>query len=107
MTARPIQACISSQDGRDETQVSIPSWGFAENPIKNGSSCPPGPWGEVTFRCSMEEDVDVQLNSRQKADLFVEIENCKKNIGFYKDQIDKLEDKMEELERLKKAYEYY
>ncbi|HII16198.1 MAG TPA: hypothetical protein HA362_07890 [Nanoarchaeota archaeon] len=48
-----------------------------------------------------------QLNSRQKADLFVEIENCRKNLEFYRGEIEKVEEKLEELEKLKKAYEYY
>jgi len=34
-------------------------------------------------------------------------QNCRKNIEFYKEQIDKLEEKMEDLEKLKEAYEYY
>ncbi len=50
---------------------------------------------------------EAELNSREKADIFVEIENCRKNIEFYKEQIDKLEEKMEELENIKRAYEYY
>lgn len=50
---------------------------------------------------------ELPLNDRQKADVFVEIENCRRNIEFYKDQIDRMEEKMDELERLKEAYEYY
>ena len=66
---------------------------------------PQGHGGRVTFRCSMEENN--QLNRRQKADLFVEIENCRKNLEFYRGEIEKVEEKLEELEKLKKAYEYY
>ncbi|MDI6737659.1 MAG: hypothetical protein QME12_04025 [Nanoarchaeota archaeon] len=50
---------------------------------------------------------ELPLNEKQKADVFVEIENCRRNIDFYKEQIDKLEEKMEELEKLREAYEYY
>lgn len=50
---------------------------------------------------------ELPLNDRQKADVFVEIENCRKNIEFYKEQIDMLQEKMDELEKLKEAYEYY
>ena len=50
---------------------------------------------------------ELPLNDKQKADVFVEIENCRKNIEFYKEQIDMLQEKMDELERLKEAYEYY
>jgi len=50
---------------------------------------------------------EIPLNDKQRADVFVEIENCKKNIEFYKEQIDVLQEKMDELERLKEAYEYY
>jgi prefoldin subunit 5 len=50
---------------------------------------------------------EIPLNEKQRADVFVEIENCRKNIEFYKEQIDMLQEKMDELERLKEAYEYY
>lgn len=50
---------------------------------------------------------ELPLNDRQKADVFVEIENCRRNIDFYKEQIDKLEEKIEELEKLRDAFEYY
>ncbi|MBU2638306.1 MAG: hypothetical protein KJ955_05005 [Nanoarchaeota archaeon] len=50
---------------------------------------------------------EAELNTKEKADIFVEIENCMRNIEFYKEQIDKLEEKLEELESIKKAYEYY
>ncbi len=36
-----------------------------------------------------------------------EVENCKKNIEFYRLQIDQMEEKLLELEKLRKSYEYY
>ncbi|MFH0798267.1 MAG: hypothetical protein V1906_02540 [Candidatus Woesearchaeota archaeon] len=37
----------------------------------------------------------------------LEIETCKENIKFYETQIDNMEEKLAELERLKKEYDYY
>jgi len=37
----------------------------------------------------------------------IEIDNCRQNIDFYKNEIENMEQKLEELERLKKSYEYY
>lgn len=37
----------------------------------------------------------------------LEIETCKKNIKFYEMQIDNMEEKLAELERLRKEYDYY
>ncbi|MFH0752564.1 MAG: hypothetical protein V1914_03095 [archaeon] len=36
-----------------------------------------------------------------------EIENCRRNIEFYRLQIDQIEDKLSELEKLQEAHEYY
>ncbi len=47
-----------------------------------------------------EKDKDQQM-------LRFEIENCRKNIEFYKLQIEDMEEKLAELEQLNKAYEYY
>lgn len=54
----------------------------------------------------MEEEIP-ELNRKQKEEVFVEIESCKKNIDFYREQIQAMEGKIQELERIKKAYEYY
>lgn len=37
----------------------------------------------------------------------LEIETCKNNIKFYEMQIDNMEEKLAELEKIKKEYEYY
>ena len=37
----------------------------------------------------------------------MEIDNCRKNIEFYRDEIGNMKSKLDKLERLKKAYEYY
>lgn len=39
--------------------------------------------------------------------LVFEIEACRQNIEFYKQEIENMEEKMEELRRLKKSFEYY
>mgnify|MGYP001615300829 CR=1 FL=1 len=36
-----------------------------------------------------------------------EIDNCRKNIEFYRLQIENMEEKIMELEKLKRQYEYY
>jgi len=47
------------------------------------------------------------INHREYKLISVEIENCKTNIGFYKEQIENMEKKIEELEQLRKLYEDY
>lgn len=46
-------------------------------------------------------------NRKEQEMISVEIENCRQNIEFYKEQIDQMEKKLDELEQLKKSYEYY
>jgi hypothetical protein len=47
------------------------------------------------------------MDRKEKELVHIEIENCRKNIEFYKKEIGNMEEKLAELERLKKAYEYY
>ncbi len=52
-----------------------------------------------------EENMDDKDKEQQM--LRFEIENCRKNIEFYRLQIDQTEERLLELEKIKKAYEYY
>ncbi len=49
----------------------------------------------------------MENEDKEQQMLRFEIENCKSNIEFYKLQIDNMEERLNELERLRKAYEYY
>lgn len=46
-------------------------------------------------------------NKKEQELISIEIENCRQNIEFYKDQIGDMEKKLDDLEKIKKAYEYY
>ena len=49
------------------------------------------------------------MNKQKKEQEMVafEIESCRKNIEFYKQEIENMEAKLEELRNLKKAWQYY
>ncbi|MFH1638635.1 MAG: hypothetical protein ABIB71_09480 [Candidatus Woesearchaeota archaeon] len=47
------------------------------------------------------------MDNKQKELIQVEIENCRNNIEFYKIEISSMEQKMQELERIREEYDYY
>ena len=49
----------------------------------------------------------MEKEDKEQQMLRFEVENCKSNIEFYKMQIENMEERLHELEKLKKAYEYY
>ena len=47
------------------------------------------------------------MQKEEKELVEMEIDNCRKNIEFYRDEIGNMTSKLEKLEKLKKAYDYY
>ena len=47
------------------------------------------------------------MQNKERELIEMEIDNCRKNIEFYRDEIGNMNAKLEKLERLRKAYEYY
>ncbi len=44
---------------------------------------------------------------REKELISIELDNCRKNITFYKEEIENMEAKISELEKMKQSYDYY
>lgn len=48
-----------------------------------------------------------EINRKEHELIEIEIDNFKQNIDFYRDQILSMEEKIEELESIKKSFKYY
>jgi len=51
--------------------------------------------------------MEAKANRKEQKQVLIEIENCRQNIEFYRDQIGNMEEKISELEKLKESFEYY
>ncbi len=47
------------------------------------------------------------MNEIHKREIETELDNCRVNIEFYRQEIENMEEKIRELERLKRDYDYY
>ncbi len=65
--------------------------------LKPGAGSPPG---DIMGDTMEDEEREHQMTK-------FEIDNCRKNIEFYRLQIENMEEKILELEKLKRQYEYY
>ena len=58
-------------------------------------------------RLQMEKKMEKTNQDKEHKMVRFEIDNCRDNIEFYKLQIENMEERLQELEKLRKAYEYY
>lgn len=61
----------------------------------------------ITRQATEEKNMTEPEQDKEQQMLKFEIENCRKNIEFYQTQIENMKERLQELEKLREAYEYY